>query len=49
MSEKKELQWQRNTLKEFKKKNPSKINIENKKIFKEYNGLDTSYIVFKKK
>ena len=28
MNKKKELQWQRNVLKDFKKKSPSKINIE---------------------
>jgi 2-polyprenyl-3-methyl-5-hydroxy-6-metoxy-1,4-benzoquinol methylase len=36
MNKKKELQWQRNVLKDFKKKSPSKINIENKKVFKRY-------------
>lgn len=36
MNKKKELQRQRNVLKDFKKKSPSKINIENKKVFKRY-------------
>lgn len=36
MKIKKELLWQQRVLKDFKKKSPSKVNIENKKIFKKY-------------
>ena len=31
-----ETKWQKEVLRDFKKKSPSKINIENKKIFKKY-------------
>tara|TARA_Y100000741_G_scaffold364995_1_gene358317 strand:+ start:1125 stop:2339 length:1215 start_codon:yes stop_codon:yes gene_type:complete len=33
---KKEIKWQKQVLKDFKKKSPSKIKIESKKIFKKY-------------
>ena len=36
MSKKQEYNWQKNVLRDFKKKSPSKIKIEDKKIFKKY-------------
>ncbi len=36
MNIKKERHWQQRVLKDFKKKSPSKVKIENKKIFKKY-------------
>ena len=36
MNNSKELQWQKKVLRDFRKKSPSKIKIENEKIFKKY-------------